>query len=648
MKHFQSVCHQKCKEAKSIADSEIWERNKNKQLMDQHVSESNRKFANHIGKLFQQVFVDAKKLTLSAFSWPSRYIATEAGFHFDFNNSNVPNIPLSTNLQYVNPPGHLKMLNSIVSSYSDDFKERIESARSCSLHIDGSVDRTQIDKIYIILKTVSKTGIPESFFLGIGNQTESGAEGLLAAVKRGIIENSGTEIFDIVMSLITSICTDGASINTGSKNGLWVLFENELKKHRSNFPFLKLWCSAHRIDLVWKDMTDSVTEISHALGLLSSIASYFNNSALRTENLKRVADESHLSLLSIPKLFDIRWTEWTFVTVVNTLRSWNALCVYFEKHRDADLQAPGFFAFLTSFENLEVLSFLGDLLSMYHRYHKRVQSDNLNIITMSNHISDLTKSLQNLKLNNIIGGWEELLKESIVVERDGDMFLKGIKLNVSQGRRRNRDIATIRNSTVDSIIMSLGERFEMDNTLIHIVKPFVKFNESTDIRLLHRTIVPDLSLQSLSIQFNELVPDRQNRTESVLDTIKSLLDRENSAEFDCVITALCRIQNLSPQSADVERMIKANNSLKTNERNRICLVTENKYMFVHYNMPVLENWNPRKAVIHFLKEKNRRVNEISIQKEKLKQQSFYRGVFENADKTENDHYKQASNDNIKF
>lgn len=73
LKHFQSVCHRKCREAKMIAELESCQRNKNKQLMDLHISESNQKFANHIGKLLLQVFVDAKKLTLSAYNWPSRY-----------------------------------------------------------------------------------------------------------------------------------------------------------------------------------------------------------------------------------------------------------------------------------------------------------------------------------------------------------------------------------------------------------------------------------------------------------------------------------------------------------------------------------------------------------------------------------------------
>lgn len=35
--HFRSIYHQKCKDAKLIAESEICERNKNKSIMDTHI-----------------------------------------------------------------------------------------------------------------------------------------------------------------------------------------------------------------------------------------------------------------------------------------------------------------------------------------------------------------------------------------------------------------------------------------------------------------------------------------------------------------------------------------------------------------------------------------------------------------------------------
>lgn len=165
-------------------------------MIDMHISESNKNHANHIGKLMMQVYTDAKRLTLSAYSWPAQYIATESGTAFDFNSSNTSIIPENINIQYVNPPGHLNLLTAIVKSW-DELQDRIKTSLACSLHIDGSVDRYQIDKIYILLKIVVATGQLETILLGIGQKVEPGAQGLFDAVKKGIIDNVGKEAYEI-------------------------------------------------------------------------------------------------------------------------------------------------------------------------------------------------------------------------------------------------------------------------------------------------------------------------------------------------------------------------------------------------------------------------------------------------------------------
>lgn len=112
--HFSSLYHQKCKEAEKTSNEASAKQNRG--LMDIHISEANKERANHIGDLMMQVFCDAKKLTLSARSWPSRYVATKSGQKFDFNTT-TSTIPDTINIQYVNPPGHLDLLNVITRSY---------------------------------------------------------------------------------------------------------------------------------------------------------------------------------------------------------------------------------------------------------------------------------------------------------------------------------------------------------------------------------------------------------------------------------------------------------------------------------------------------------------------------------------------------
>ena len=55
----------------------------------------------------------------------------------------------------------------------------------------------------------------------------------------------------------------------------------------------------------------------------------------------------------------------------------------------------------------------------------------------------------------------------------------------------------------------------------------------------------------------------------------------------------CKIMCAKPHSADVERIISANNFPKYVHRNRMKIDTENNKVCIHFNMPDLEHSNPR-------------------------------------------------------
>ena len=62
----------------------------------------------------------------------------------------------------------------------------------------------------------------------------------------------------------------------------------------------------------------------------------------------------------------------------------------------------------------------------------------------------------------------------------------------------------------------------------------------------------------------------------------------------------CRIMCAKSYSADVEIIISANNVHKSLHRNIMKIETENNQLFIHYNMPDLENCYPRPAVLTWL------------------------------------------------
>lgn len=79
--HFKSNYHAECKKAQKLSVTLSNETNKNS--IDYHIGELNKKLANRIGKLLIMVYGEVKKLTISARCWPAIFVSSEAANAFD-------------------------------------------------------------------------------------------------------------------------------------------------------------------------------------------------------------------------------------------------------------------------------------------------------------------------------------------------------------------------------------------------------------------------------------------------------------------------------------------------------------------------------------------------------------------------------------
>lgn len=622
--HFQSKYHLACRMAISVPSN-------TKASIDFHVSKSDEKLVSHVTKLLFEIYVDAKKLTCSAYSWPARFVSSDAGRSFNYKDVNAPTILPSLNLQYTNPKSYSSLLNNIVKSDKSNFQNKLETSIAASIRIDGSVDRTQVDKIYVMLKIITANGEKELIFLGIAEQNSRGAAGLFDAVKKAIIESVGEEMYVCIMKKISSICTDGTNINSGERGGLWALFENEIRRIGSTSSFTKVWCSAHRMDLVWGDVCETQININTVLDTISSISSYFHKSGIRMSELKKIATEKNLKLLSIPKLFTIRWTEYSFNILNNLLLSWNVLVLYFDAYKGNNRIEMGYFNFLTKFKNLQIISFLADFLQVFSRHHKKTQNDNLTIVSLVQSIRSLRNSLVGLKERCLIGGWEAALNNGIKQD-DGKLTLNEFEL---LGAMRSRiaekmDFKTIRKGIIDSTIDGLSQRFASDDEIMETIEPFLNFEKETDLRQLYALFGPDLDLSSLQLQFDELI-DQNIYVKLAGDFGQIIKTLSKNTIYKDIVIAMSRIHVLTPHSADVERCISANNLIKTPLRNAISIETENKYLYIYFNMPTLENWDPRPAIRMWMNDKSRK-DRSDIIKGKSTHAPYFKGVFEAIEK----------------
>lgn len=218
--HIESDFHKECARLfrlSSVADENIC------MTIDVAVNKANLKMINHVSKLMIQIYYDAKQLNQAAHNWPARFVVSSASYAYDAQNrtAKISIIPENIPVQYVNKPGHLFLMTTIVNSDLTNFIEKLKNSYAISLRIDGSVDSTQVDKIYVMAKIINSNGKLELLFIGIAQQIERKAVGLTKATLDAIDAMMGSENRKKFLKCVSSVCTDGTNVNTGDRNSLW-------------------------------------------------------------------------------------------------------------------------------------------------------------------------------------------------------------------------------------------------------------------------------------------------------------------------------------------------------------------------------------------------------------------------------------------
>lgn len=622
------------------------------------ISKGNEKLANRIGSLLIHTYGDAKKLTLSAYSFPARVIVGEIASAFEFNNTQMTTAK-DMSFQYLTPTAHKEFLQCIVESNVKTLIRKLTvDSLALSLRCDGSVDRTQIDKIYVMAKVISKRGYEENYFLGASEPTERGAEGVLNAVETACITTVGSAATTVIFQNTSSLVTDGASVNTGAKSGLWALFKSKMRKQSiesednnvESIPLLTIWCGVHRSNLAWKSTSKLVNDVDALLHKLVGISTFFHGSGLRTRELKDTASANKLNLLAIPKLFEVRWTEFSLSLLNAILTSWNCIVLYMKQ--SSEKEASGFLYFLCDEDNLLLMAFLADVLMVFSRYQRQLQSDSITILDLQHKTNTVKSKLLALKDHPLTGGWFQTYTKSVQEQTDGSLTLKGIPLTKKSGRQsknhnlyvsQKRDVSAVCNEVVLSLAEFLEQRFEIDDNLLLVLKPFATLKKSADLDQVHKMICEDLDLTEIALEYGEILSLenieflRQLKLSSLVRFLAS------SDEYTNVATAMARILAAKPHSADVERLISTSTALKSITRSSLSVESENEYLFVHHNMPPLIEWKPQAAVLLWLKKREHRLRDTP----KATDQDWFNGIFHgnSSESTDNKEIQTYESDN---
>lgn len=265
-----------------------------------------------------------------------------------------------------------------------------------------------------------------------------------------------------------------------------------------------------------------------------------------------------------------------------------------------------------------------------------MQDDGLTLIDVINSTKRLIRNLETYhESTENMHNWENSLKDQIKTF--------GNCMQLKQFFLKSDNTEILKNAVLEKITLYINTRFTPNDRFSNELMKFVEFQSNCDLKYILKTIGQDLPILECEHEYMDVKNDPDFLKYSQTLTISEKLKKLISFKHKCLATLFARIIAAKPSSADVERLISDCNILHSKLRSRISIETENLNLYIHHNMPALENFSPVKAISLFLETKHR-LKETP----KAKQQFYYKGIFAAADVKDEKKVPNTFNDKCKF
>ncbi|MCO5579868.1 hypothetical protein L7F22_033730 [Adiantum nelumboides] len=272
-------------------------------------------------------------------------------------------VPYSTSL-YNDDKACVEMVYCIGKCLMNSTLKRVFRSPFFGVLIDESNDISKHGHLIIYLSYLIDDCIPIYSFYGIVRVSDGTARSIFNVVVDELKKN------DFDLSKLIAFGSDGCSTMTGSENGVATLF----KKHVN--PFLtSIHCVAHRAALAVSSVAKNL-EIAITLEkLVNSIATHFNHSNKRIEELRISQKDLACPILRLEHTFDVRWLS-RASAIGKVCSSLDAILL------ETKEKAPTLFTDLSKFENIYCLFFLADILKGMSIVSKLFQKEFVDVTTV--------------------------------------------------------------------------------------------------------------------------------------------------------------------------------------------------------------------------------------------------------------------------
>ena len=247
-----------------------------------------------------------------------------------------------------------QFLESINESITEEVKAKMKAATFITILCDESTDIANHKKLVvwaILMNVEDKEPMPEVIFLTDLHLKHADA-GCIALAIMDYLKSMGVGT-DKVMGL----GTDGASVMTGTKNGL------SGRMMRLNPHIINIHCIAHRLALVTSQAAESIPALKDIQQLLTDLFYYYKKSSNKVQALEDIQKILDMPVLKVKEIHSVRWLSF-FDAICTVYRCLPSLLTYFDSiKKQKDPKGEGIARKLASQKSIYLMCMMMDILA---------------------------------------------------------------------------------------------------------------------------------------------------------------------------------------------------------------------------------------------------------------------------------------------
>lgn len=433
----------------------------------------------------------------------------------------------------------------------ETINEQIKSAKFFGVQVDDTTDIVEKSQCAISVRYVTNKGEVKERFLGFFDVSEDRTANAMYALLSSILTP-----YDYKKKLVAQ-CYDGASVMAGSLNGL----QMKVKQDAPNAFFTH--CCAHRLNLVLQNGSKCIKKCRIYFQTLTSIPSFFNNSAKRTFVLTSVTGKK------IPRSCETRWSSRS-KTVSTVYSEWENLKTVFSKISDdvtsGAESANGARGYLNNFNSMDfafLTNVYNEIFNITDILFTILQKKTLEITYCQKQIQIALNRIKNLRNDSEFEKLFNFAKERIANNEVFEIHKKRINFEINNNE--NTTFRALYFEILDNIINQVEIRFQDLSGLVFFsladTSQFDIFNKNFPVPLVNKLVTqfPDIfsDKQKLKNELSVIYADKDFANLRLDEILKRFIDNDLCEIFPEAFTLFALIASIPATSVSVERNFSA-------------------------------------------------------------------------------------------